>query len=100
MVGEAENVQQQPGQHQYRLQDQERPAPDQAREVVAYPLRSAKPPVGFLVQVANRGMIMLMANQRPVDVLDLSPYCHLYPKLKVSGVRIALLKFHLDGYER
>jgi hypothetical protein len=47
-------------------------------------------------------MLVPVPDQRPVDVFDLSPDCHLC--LKLSGlrlaVRIALLKWPAGGYER
>ena len=91
VVDQGERVEDHPGQRQNDLDQDEGPAPDQACEILPDALGRRQAAVRLPVQIPHRRVVVLVADQLPLNVLDLSRRAHR---------RIACGKSAPAGYEK
>jgi hypothetical protein len=69
---EADEVEQDPEQHQTDLSEHEDPAADEAREIGGDAIGKGELAVDVAVEIAHRGMVVLVLDQVPRDIFDFS----------------------------
>jgi hypothetical protein len=75
-MDEVQGVQPDPQNHDPGLGEDEHPTADQPREIVGDAVSEGEPALDLAVEVADRGMVVLMLDQVPGDVFDFSADRH------------------------